>query len=101
MWSGLFGDLASAALLVAGGGIAVAVKATRPDVRIIGVEAERVPSAARSREAGRIVTTGSSEPAIQVLRAVAGVEALRNQEQRAPSATARSGFLARPSAISM
>lgn len=42
-------------------GIAVAVKSIRPDVRIIGVEAERVPSAVKSREAGRIVTTPSSE----------------------------------------
>ncbi|MEX2583898.1 MAG: threonine ammonia-lyase [Gemmatimonadota bacterium] len=42
-------------------GIAVAVKALRPDVRIVGVEAERVPSALSAREAGELVSVPSGE----------------------------------------
>jgi threonine dehydratase len=38
------------------GGIACAVKAIRPEIRVIGVEAERVPSMLRARAAGAPVT---------------------------------------------
>ncbi|MBT8336646.1 MAG: threonine ammonia-lyase [Gemmatimonadetes bacterium] len=41
-------------------GIALAVKAVAPHVRIIGVEAEAAPSARASRDAGRIVKITSS-----------------------------------------
>src|SRR3954447_9794649 len=47
------------------------------------------------------VPFGSRAPAIQVLRAVAGLEGGRNQVARAPSATRRSGFFGLPSAISI
>ncbi|MEX2569856.1 MAG: threonine ammonia-lyase [Gemmatimonadota bacterium] len=43
------------------GGIATAIKATRPEVRIVGVEAERVPSALRARQAGELVTITGGE----------------------------------------
>ena len=60
------------------------------------------PSKARAAPGSTIsVPFVSSAPAIQVLRAVAGEEAVRNQVQRAPSTTRRSGFLGRPSAISI
>lgn len=42
-------------------GIALAVKSFRPEVRIVGVEAERIPSALRAREARGIVTVPSGE----------------------------------------
>jgi threonine dehydratase len=42
-------------------GIAVAVKALRPSVRIIGVEVEAAPSARASRDAGEIVKITSSD----------------------------------------
>jgi threonine dehydratase len=42
-------------------GIAIAVKASRPEVRVIGVEAERVPAALRARQAGRVVTIPAGE----------------------------------------
>lgn len=41
-------------------GIAIAAKALRPDLRIVGVEAEAAPSALRSREAGHIVAVESN-----------------------------------------
>lgn len=41
-------------------GIATAVKALAPQVRIVGVEAESAPSARASRDAGRIVKISSS-----------------------------------------
>ncbi|MBW3628547.1 MAG: threonine ammonia-lyase [Gemmatimonadetes bacterium] len=37
-------------------GIAAAIKAYRPEVRIVGVEAETLPAASRAREAGELVT---------------------------------------------
>jgi threonine dehydratase len=43
------------------GGVALAVKSARPEVRVIGVEAERVPSALRARQAKRIVTVPAGE----------------------------------------
>lgn len=43
------------------GGIALAVKSVKPDVRIIGVEAERLPAALRARERGEIVTVPTGE----------------------------------------
>lgn len=42
-------------------GIAVAVKSVRPEVRIIGVEAERVPAALEARKKSRVVTTPAGE----------------------------------------
>ena len=42
-------------------GIALALKAARPDIRIIGVEADAAPSAAASRQAGERVRIESSE----------------------------------------
>jgi threonine dehydratase len=50
---------------VGGGGLiagtAMAIKASRPDVRIIGVEAESIPAALRAREAGHIVSIPAGE----------------------------------------
>lgn len=37
------------------GGIALAIRALRPEVRIVGVEAERLPAMRRSVDAGRVV----------------------------------------------
>lgn len=52
-------DLDLVVVPVGGGGmisgIALALKTTRPDVRVVGVEARAAPSAQASREAGRIV----------------------------------------------
>ena len=42
-------------------GIAVAIKAIRPEVRIVGVEAENLPAAGRAREAGELVTIAPGE----------------------------------------
>ncbi|MDR0787468.1 MAG: threonine ammonia-lyase [Gemmatimonadota bacterium] len=42
-------------------GIGAAVKTLRPDVRIIGVQAEQVPAALLARQSGRIVTAGPGE----------------------------------------
>ncbi len=42
-------------------GIALGLKSLKPDVRIIGVEADAAPSATRSREAGRIVEVETEE----------------------------------------
>ena len=42
-------------------GIAIALKSLRPDVRVIGVEAEAAPSARASLDAGRIVKIESTE----------------------------------------
>jgi threonine dehydratase len=42
-------------------GVALAIKSARPDVRIVGVEAERLPAALRARQAGVIVTTPPGE----------------------------------------
>ena len=47
------------------------------------------------------VPFGSSEPAIHFLRAVIGFAGVRNQVQRPPSLTARSGCMMRPGAITM
>jgi threonine dehydratase len=42
-------------------GIATAVKETRPEVRVIGVESEVLPAALRAREAGEVVTIPPAE----------------------------------------
>jgi threonine dehydratase len=42
-------------------GIAQAIKAAKPGVRIVGVEAASLPAACRSREAGEQVTIGAGE----------------------------------------
>ena len=42
-------------------GIAAAIKPLRPEVRVIGVEAETLPAACRSREAGALVTISPGE----------------------------------------
>lgn len=42
-------------------GIAVAIKSVRPGVRVVGVEAERLPAALRSRQAHEIVTIPAGE----------------------------------------
>lgn len=42
-------------------GIAVALKEARPEVRVIGVEAEAAPSARASRDAGRIVAVTAAD----------------------------------------
>jgi threonine dehydratase len=42
-------------------GVAMAVKSARPSVRVIGVEAERLPAALRARQAGHLVTTPPGE----------------------------------------
>ncbi len=42
-------------------GIATAVKASRPEVHIVGVQAERMPAALRSRQAGQVITTRPGE----------------------------------------
>ena len=44
---------------------------------------------------------GSSAPAIQVLRAVAGLDGVRNHVQRPPPAIRASGLCGRPSAMTM
>lgn len=50
---------------IGGGGViagtAIAVKGLKPDVRVIGVEAEAAPSAYASRQAGRIVVTETAD----------------------------------------
>jgi len=43
------------------GGIALAVKHARPELRVVGVEVEALPSAKRAREAGHIVTVPAAE----------------------------------------
>jgi threonine dehydratase len=43
------------------GGVAAAVKSLRPEVRVVGVEAERLPAALRSHQAGRRVTIPAGE----------------------------------------
>lgn len=40
-------------------GLATALKARRPDLRLVGVEAEGAPTLKRSREAGELVTLGT------------------------------------------
>jgi threonine dehydratase len=42
-------------------GIALAIKSLRPDVRVVGVEAEALPAAKRAREAGRLITIPPGE----------------------------------------
>ena len=42
-------------------GIAAAIKPVRPEVRIVGVEAESLPAACRSRAAGELVTIAPGE----------------------------------------
>ncbi|HEX2092642.1 MAG TPA: pyridoxal-phosphate dependent enzyme, partial [Longimicrobiaceae bacterium] len=42
-------------------GIAMAVKETRPEVRVVGVESSALPAALRAREAGEIVTIPPAE----------------------------------------
>ena len=42
-------------------GIAAAIKAVRPEVRVIGVESEVLPAALRAREAGEVVTIPPAE----------------------------------------
>lgn len=42
-------------------GIAAAVKALRPEVRVVGVESAALPAALRAREAGRVVTIPPAE----------------------------------------
>ena len=42
-------------------GICIAIKEVRPDVRVIGIEADAAPSAKASREAGRIVQITHAE----------------------------------------
>ena len=58
-------DVETIVVPVGGGGmisgIAAAVKALRPDVRIIGVESEAAPSAFASRQAGEIVKITSAQ----------------------------------------
>jgi threonine dehydratase len=58
-------DLEVVVVPVGGGGliagIAVAIKTLRPGVRIIGVEAEAVPAAGMSRDAGEVVTVPPAE----------------------------------------
>ncbi len=43
------------------GGIALAVKSVRPEVRVVGVEAETLPAALRARQAGKIVAVEPGE----------------------------------------
>ena len=58
-------DLTHVVVPIGGGGIisgiAVAVKALNPAVRVIGVEAEAAPAAYRSREMGRVTPIESTE----------------------------------------
>jgi threonine dehydratase len=58
-------DLNTVIVPVGGGGmisgIAIAIKEVRPEVRIIGVEAEAAPSAKASREAGEVVRIAHSD----------------------------------------
>lgn len=42
-------------------GVACALKESRPSIRVVGVEAERLPAALRSRQAGRLVTVPPAE----------------------------------------
>lgn len=42
-------------------GIAAAVKAVRPEVRVVGVESAALPAALRAREAGKVVTIPPAE----------------------------------------
>jgi threonine dehydratase len=43
------------------GGIALALKHQRPEVRVVGVEVESLPSAKKAREAGHLVTVPAAE----------------------------------------
>ncbi len=58
-------DVTTVLVPVGGGGmisgIAIAMKEARPDVRIVGIEAEAAASAKASREAGRIVQITASD----------------------------------------
>ncbi len=58
-------ELDAVVVSVGGGGIiagiAAAIKALRPGVRVIGVEASALPAAIRSREAGEVVTIPPAE----------------------------------------
>jgi threonine dehydratase len=42
-------------------GVAMAIKSVRPEVRVVGVEAERVPAALRARQAHQVITTPPGE----------------------------------------
>ena len=42
-------------------GIALAIKETRPEVRVVGVESAALPAALRAREAGEVVTIAPAE----------------------------------------
>jgi threonine dehydratase len=58
-------DLDVVVVPIGGGGVisgtAMALKASRPEIRVIGVEAEAAPSARLSREAGRVVGAETAE----------------------------------------
>jgi len=58
-------DLDTVVVPIGGGGVisgtALALKASRPAIRVVGVEAEAAPSARLSREAGRIVGVETAE----------------------------------------
>ena len=58
-------DLTTVVVPVGGGGmlsgVATALRASRPDVRIVGVEATASPGAFQSREAGRLVHVASGD----------------------------------------
>lgn len=58
-------DVTMAVIPIGGGGIisgtAIALKELRPDIRIIGVEAEAAPSARLSRDAGQIVEVETAD----------------------------------------
>src|SRR5581483_1644481 len=51
-------------------GVALAIKATRPDVRIVGVEPEGAADAAASRQAGHIVSLDHTDTIADGLRAL-------------------------------
>ncbi|HUO87153.1 MAG TPA: threonine ammonia-lyase [Thermoanaerobaculia bacterium] len=59
------GEIGTVVVPVGGGGvvsgIAVALKTLQPSVRVIGVEAKAAPSAAESRQAGKIVKVEATE----------------------------------------
>lgn len=58
-------ELTTVVVPIGGGGViagtALAVKSRRPEVRVVGVEAEAAPSAYESRKAGRIVAIESAD----------------------------------------
>src|ERR1019366_142892 len=78
-------------------------RAKLPSTRVTPAGSRLLPRAsARAAPASRCAAPlGVSEPAIHFLRAVIGLDGVRNHVQRSPAAMRASGEGARPSAISI